>query len=77
MENYPSSICISFKTGTNKTGIAREMHEHETLVMFSDFETFSMVAAEAACCGMKIIATRSGGPEEFLDPSLHDPFEHR
>ena len=70
MENYPA-LSVSFKKGTNKTGIAREMQKHDTLVMFSDFETFSMVAAEAACCGMKIIATRSGGPEEFLDPSLH------
>jgi glycosyltransferase involved in cell wall biosynthesis len=36
------------------------------LVMNSRFETFSSVCAEALCCGKPVIATRCGGPQEFI-----------
>jgi glycosyltransferase involved in cell wall biosynthesis len=34
--------------------------------MNSRFETFSAICAEALACGKPVIATRCGGPEEFL-----------
>ncbi len=37
------------------------------LVVNSLSETFSMAAAEALACGLPVIATRCGGPEEFID----------
>ncbi|MCS6991482.1 MAG: glycosyltransferase [Chitinophagales bacterium] len=49
------------------------------LVVNSSSETFSMAAAEALACGIPVISTRCGGPEEFLDGSrgllidLHAP----
>lgn len=66
-----SNLVIRFEKGKSQQEIAHLMQTHETLVMFSDYETFSLVAAEAACCGMNVIATRCGGPEEFLDPLIH------
>ncbi|MFM9027135.1 MAG: glycosyltransferase [Bacteroidota bacterium] len=36
------------------------------LVMNSRFETFSSVCAEALSCGKPVIATRCGGPQEFI-----------
>ena len=37
--------------------------------MNSRFETFSLICAEALSCGKPVIATRCGGPEEFIDSS--------
>lgn len=36
------------------------------LVMNSNFETFSLICAEAISCGKPVIATRCGGPQEFI-----------
>ncbi|MBP6335348.1 MAG: glycosyltransferase [Bacteroidia bacterium] len=37
------------------------------LVMNSRFETFSLICAEAFSCGKPVVATRCGGPEEFIN----------
>ncbi len=37
------------------------------LVMNSRFETFSLICGEALSCGKPVLATRCGGPEEFID----------
>jgi glycosyltransferase involved in cell wall biosynthesis len=34
--------------------------------MNSRFETFSLICAEALRCGKPVVATRCGGPEEFI-----------
>lgn len=39
------------------------------LVMNSRFETFSLICAEAMSCGKPVVATRCGGPQEFIDDS--------
>jgi glycosyltransferase involved in cell wall biosynthesis len=36
-------------------------------VINSNFETFSVSAAESLTCGKPVIATKCGGPEEFVD----------
>ncbi len=38
-------------------------------VLNSNFETFSVVTAEALACGKPVIATKCGGPEEFVKDS--------
>lgn len=40
------------------------------LVMNSNYETFSLVCAEAMAAGIPVIATRCGGPEEFINDNL-------
>jgi glycosyltransferase involved in cell wall biosynthesis len=41
--------------------------ESDFLVVNSRVETFSVVTAEAIACGLPVIATRSGGPEFFVN----------
>jgi glycosyltransferase involved in cell wall biosynthesis len=44
------------------------LHQCDFLIMNSRFETFSSICAEAMSCGRPIIATRCGGPDEFVTP---------
>jgi glycosyltransferase involved in cell wall biosynthesis len=37
------------------------------LIVNSRYETFSVVAAEALACGVPVLTTRCGGPEEFIN----------
>ncbi len=37
------------------------------LVMNSRFETFSSICCEALSCGRPVLATKCGGPQEFID----------
>lgn len=39
----------------------------DCFVLPSKFETFGVVYAEAMACGLPVIATRCGGPEEFVN----------
>jgi len=41
---------------------------HDLLVVSSLAETFSLVSAEALACGLPVVATRCGGPEEVIGP---------
>jgi glycosyltransferase involved in cell wall biosynthesis len=41
---------------------------HDLLVVSSVAETFSLVSAEALACGIPVVATRCGGPEEVIGP---------
>lgn len=41
--------------------------ECDFFVLNSNFETFSVVTAEALAYGKPVIATRCGGPEEFVN----------
>lgn len=43
------------------------MHETDVVVINSNFETFSVVAAEGLICGKPVIATDCGGPSEFIN----------
>jgi glycosyltransferase involved in cell wall biosynthesis len=56
--------------------------------MNSRFETFSLICAEAMSCGKPVLATRCGGPDDFVtgetgiliepdnDLQLRDNFRH-
>lgn len=46
----------------------REIYEQsDCFVLPSDFETFGVVYCEAMACGLPVIATKCGGPEDFVD----------
>ena len=54
-------------TGTlSRSEIRRQMWFANALVLPSDFETFGVVLIEALATGIPVIATRCGGPEEFV-----------
>jgi len=42
------------------------LRECDFLIVNSRFETFSLICAEAMSCGKPVIATKCGGPEEFI-----------
>lgn len=42
-------------------------HQADFFLLFSHFETFSCVLAEALCTGMPVIATNAGGIPEFVN----------
>lgn len=51
-----------------RNAMPRIYAKHDMLVVSSPAETFSLVAAEALACGVPVVATRCGGPEEILGP---------
>lgn len=53
------------KTGA---GLISFLQQADVFILFSNFETQSVVLLEAMCCGIPVIASRCGGPEEFITP---------
>ena len=52
---------ISFESEKNSFEIAELMQQADCFLMFSNYESFSVVIAEALACGLPIIATDAGG----------------
>jgi len=46
------------------------MHASDLLVLPSIHEGFGIVAAEAIACGIPVVATKSGGPEDIIKDGL-------
>jgi len=61
--------------------VYKELSSASFLICNSNYETFSVVIAEALACGTPVLATRCGGPEEYVTEQfgklipLHDPEE--
>lgn len=53
-----------------KEEIVREIQSHDALVMFSNYESFCVVIAEAMACGKPVISSRCGGLTELIDAEL-------
>ncbi len=41
----------------------------DLLVLPSYYESFGLVLVEAMACGIPVVATRCGGPEQIVDPA--------
>jgi glycosyltransferase involved in cell wall biosynthesis len=52
----------------SRESVARLMKESHCIVSASRFETFGVTLVEGLACGLTAIATRSGGPEDFVKP---------
>ena len=60
---------LIFSGRKNNQDTLKAISNSDFLIMNSRVETFSMVCAEAILAGKPVIATRCGGPEEFLNIS--------
>ncbi|HKQ06574.1 MAG TPA: glycosyltransferase [Blastocatellia bacterium] len=47
--------------------LARLMQQAALVVIPSAYETFARSGAEALCCGVPVVATKCGGPEEYVE----------
>lgn len=57
----------TFRGALPKADVASILQAGTALVVSSTSETFSVVAAEALCCGIPVLTGRCGGPEHFVD----------
>jgi glycosyltransferase involved in cell wall biosynthesis len=57
---------VTFHGLKTKGDVSEFMREADIFVLPSLFETFAVAAAEALATGLPVLATRSGGPEEFI-----------
>ena len=58
---------VNFLGRLDRLGVRQAMREADAFVLCSNFESFGVVAAEAASQGLPVIATDCGGPGEIID----------
>jgi glycosyltransferase involved in cell wall biosynthesis len=58
---------IFFEGLKKNSEVYQYLSECDFLIMNSRFETFSLICAEAMSCGKPVLATRCGGPDEFIN----------
>jgi L-malate glycosyltransferase len=61
---------VSFHGLLSKSRLAEYMRQSVIFVLPSLTETFSVVTAEALASGLPILATRCGGPEEYINDKV-------
>jgi len=59
---------IIHKTGLKRKEMLKVMQEHHALISTSRIETFGLAILEMLSQGRPVVATRCGGPEEFVTP---------
>ncbi len=73
IENYVTenelTTNVTFLGFLNTKEVVEEMQKADGFIHCSDYETFSVVCAEAISCGTPVIASRVGGIPEFIDES--------
>jgi len=50
------------------TGVRELLHKSQALILPSTVETFGVALIEAMACGLPVLATRCGGPEDIVTP---------
>ena len=58
---------ITLRGAVDRDVLSNEMQNAECFILLSDFETFGVVYIEAIASGLPVIATKCGGPSDFVD----------
>lgn len=58
---------VSFLGRLHRSAVRDEMYRANCFVLPSKYETFGVVLSEALACGIPLIATRCGGPEDIVN----------
>lgn len=66
IEERNLSDSVSFIGSLSSEQIAEEMNKATAFIHISNYETFSVVCAEAVSCGCPVIASNVGGIKEFI-----------
>lgn len=61
---------ISFSGMLTKPQIAEALRGSHLYILSSSHETFSVATLEALACGVPVLATACGGPEDFITPEV-------
>lgn len=61
------SDTVELRGKMNQIQIAEEMNRATAFIHISQYETFSVVCAEALCCGTPVIASNVGGIKELIN----------
>jgi glycosyltransferase involved in cell wall biosynthesis len=57
---------LDFLPATDRAGVAKTMRGHDFVAISSATETFSLVTLEALACGIPVLSTACGGPEDLI-----------
>lgn len=58
---------VEFLGRINQEKVREEMMSSDCFVLSSNYETFGVVLIEALSCGLPLIATKCGGPEDIVN----------
>ena len=61
---------VTFLGSLTREQVRQEVSEADAFVLSSEYETFGVVVIEALALGKPVIATRCGGPESIVVPSV-------
>ncbi|NNC39774.1 MAG: glycosyltransferase [Acidimicrobiia bacterium] len=61
---------VRFLGALSREEVRNEMHQADGFVLASRIETFGVVLIEALATGLPVVATRSGGPDEIVIPTV-------
>ncbi len=59
---------IDFKGSLTRQQVVDEMNNSHAFVLATRFEAFGVVLIEAMSCGLPVVCTKSGGPENIINP---------
>lgn len=62
-----SSVDIKLLGRQENEWVLEHLSDYDILIVNSNTETYSMITAEALLCGLPVVASKCGGPEQFIE----------